>query len=332
MIGVRPPTVSRNAVKVGGGSPESLIRISRSRRSLTRKAAQWRRSGDRASHHGKQWLLRRRSTGCRIRCRSRRRSPPPPRVACFRSLRSRVMQAAMGDRTLNEPGGSVDWRQASISKTASTSASALRGRCDTPTVVRAWRPCSPNSSATKLDAPFMAWARDRSSNATLKNPPSRTTCFIRSRSPSAACAWAITLIAHSGPPRSRLRLRNRPRVCLDGARRAYHLARTAAGRRRTATIPPHGRDIVCDRRRGLWQNDAHFFQALGGLAHGGRHSSAWPRSRTGRSGRRTAFAYVAFPVKATCFFPGACFAFYALRFGPKRGCAGGFPTGRRAMG
>ena len=48
-----------------------------------------------------------------------------------------VVQAAMGDRTLDEPGGRVDRRQASISNTASTSASALSGRCATPTVVRA---------------------------------------------------------------------------------------------------------------------------------------------------------------------------------------------------
>ena len=32
----------------------------------------------------------------------------------------------------------------------------------------------------------------------------------------------------------------------------------------------HGRDVVCDRRRRFGQNDAHFFQALGGLAHGRR--------------------------------------------------------------
>jgi hypothetical protein len=32
-------------------------------------------------------------------------------------------------------------------------------------------------------------------------------------------------------------------------------------------------------------------------------------------------------VKASLFL-----ASPALRFGPKRGCAGGFPTGRRAMG
>src|ERR1700733_9339850 len=108
-----------------------------------------------------------------------------------------VMQAAMGDRTLNEPGGSVDRRQASISNTASTSASALRGRCDTPTVVRAWRPSSPNNSAMKLDAPFIAWGRASKLDSTLKNPPSRTTCFIRSRSPSDACAWASTLMTHS---------------------------------------------------------------------------------------------------------------------------------------
>ena len=47
-----------------------------------------------------------------------------------------VMQAPMGDRALDEPGRRVDGRQPSISNTASTSASASSGRCDTPTVVR----------------------------------------------------------------------------------------------------------------------------------------------------------------------------------------------------
>ena len=51
-----------------------------------------------------------------------------------------VMQAAMGDRTLDEPGRGVDWPHTLISKTASTSASALSGRWATPIVVRAWRP------------------------------------------------------------------------------------------------------------------------------------------------------------------------------------------------
>jgi hypothetical protein len=33
--------------------------------------------------------------------------------------------------------------------------------------------------------------------STLKKPPSRTTCTILSRSPTAACAWAIRLIAQT---------------------------------------------------------------------------------------------------------------------------------------
>ena len=48
-----------------------------------------------------------------------------------------VVQAAVGDWTLGQPGRGVDRVQASISNTASTSASALSGRCATPTVVRA---------------------------------------------------------------------------------------------------------------------------------------------------------------------------------------------------
>src|SRR5271167_5050963 len=97
-----------------------------------------------------------------------------------------IVETAMGDRTLDEPGGSVDRRQALTSKTASISASALSGRCETPTVPRAWRPLAPNNSATRSEAPFIAWGRASKDDATLKNPPSRTTCSTRSRSPSAA--------------------------------------------------------------------------------------------------------------------------------------------------
>src|SRR3984957_5343631 len=88
-----------------------------------------------------------------------------------------------------------------------------------------------------------------------------------------------------------------------------------------------GRNIVCDRRRRFGQNDAHLFQAFSGVAHSGETPRLASRSRVERSCQRATLAYVTFPVKASLFLP-CC----ALRFGPKRGCAGGFPTGRRAMG
>src|SRR5579863_2051073 len=108
-----------------------------------------------------------------------------------------VVQAAMSDRPLDEPGGSVDRRQSAISNTASIAASALSGRCDAPLVMRAWRPLSPNSSAIRLEAPFIACGRASKLDSTLKNPPSRTTCLTQSRSPSAACACARTLMTQS---------------------------------------------------------------------------------------------------------------------------------------
>ena len=89
----------------------------------------------------------------------------------------------------------------------------------------------------------------------------------------------------------------------------------------------HERDVIRDRRRRFGQNDAHLFQAFGGSAHGGANSSACLPVAHGRSRRRATLAYVAFPVKASLFLPSR-----ALRFGPKRGCAGGSKTGRRAMG
>ena len=49
----------------------------------------------------------------------------------------RVVQTAMGDRTLRQPGGSDQGSQGAISNSASTSTSAFSGRCETPTVARA---------------------------------------------------------------------------------------------------------------------------------------------------------------------------------------------------
>ena len=40
-------------------------------------------------------------------------------------------------------------------------------------------------------------------------------------------------------------------------------------------------DIIRDRRRGFGQNDAHLFQTLGGLAHGGAELLGLARGRAG---------------------------------------------------
>ena len=65
----------------------------------------------------------------------------------------------------------------------------------------------------------------------------------------------------------------------------------------------HGRNIVRDRRRGFGQNDAHLFQAFGGLAHGGAELLGSPALARGKTASAGDLAYVAFPVKASLFLP-----------------------------
>ena len=138
MIGVRPATVSRNAAKVGGGSPDPLMR------SLAISAELKAEIGTRRVSQAIQRFIMENNDfavgahldvafdGEAARDRRLRRAQ-----GVFNHPVRAVVQAAMGDRALDQPGGRVDRRQASISNTASTSASALSGRCATPTVVRA---------------------------------------------------------------------------------------------------------------------------------------------------------------------------------------------------
>ena len=65
----------------------------------------------------------------------------------------RVVETAMGDRPRGQPGRRA---HGAISNSASTSAIDPSGRKATPTVVRAWRPRSPNAAAIRSDAPFIA--------------------------------------------------------------------------------------------------------------------------------------------------------------------------------
>jgi hypothetical protein len=68
------------------------------------------------------------------------------------------------------------------SKMASTSTAASNGNAATPTVVRAWRPLSPNAATIKSDAPFSTFGPSRKSGAELTKPTSLTTRVTLSRS------------------------------------------------------------------------------------------------------------------------------------------------------
>ena len=71
----------------------------------------------------------------------------------FRQALGRVVETAMGDRPRRQPGRRA---HGAISNSASTSAIDPSGRKATPTVVRAWRPRSPNAAAIRSEAPFIA--------------------------------------------------------------------------------------------------------------------------------------------------------------------------------
>ena len=138
MIGVRPATVSRNAAKVGGGSPDPLMRTFAISAAL-KAESETRRVGQAIERfiveNNRFAVDAQLDVAFDGETAGDRRFRRPERV--FDHPVRAVVQAAMGDRPLDEPGRRVDRIQASISNTASTSASALRGRCATPTVVRA---------------------------------------------------------------------------------------------------------------------------------------------------------------------------------------------------
>ena len=138
MIGVRPATASRNATKVGGASPDPLMRTFAISAAL--------RAGKPAGRVGQaieRFVMEnnRFAVGAQLNVAFDREAARNRRLSRAQRILDHafgcVMQAAMRDRTLDEPGRSVDWPQSSISNTASTSARALSGRCATPTVVRA---------------------------------------------------------------------------------------------------------------------------------------------------------------------------------------------------
>src|SRR6266478_2771162 len=108
-----------------------------------------------------------------------------------------VMQPAMGHRTRRQPAGRAHPRvfRYETSNTPSTSTAASAGSEATPTVVRAWRPLSPNASTIRSEAPFSTFGPSRKSGAELTKPPSRTTRTTLSRSPSAALICASRLMA-----------------------------------------------------------------------------------------------------------------------------------------
>ena len=276
MIGVRPATVSRNAAKAGGGSPDPLIRTF----AISAALADGKGTGC-VSQAIERFIMEnnRFAVDAQLDVAFDGEAAGDGRLGraqrVFDSTLRAVMQAAVGDRPLDEPGRGVDRRQPSISKTASTSASASSGRCDTPTVVRACRPFSPNSSAMKLEAPFIAWGRASKLDSTLKNPPSRTTCFTLSRSPSAACAWAAKLMAQSSGRLARgvnLGIGRELALVALGELPIFPERQLAGDEQQRSGA--HERDVIRDRRRRFGQNDAHLFQAFGDSAHGGANSSA----------------------------------------------------------
>src|SRR6266568_3206800 len=109
--------------------------------------------------------------------------------------RRRIVQAAVGHRSRNEPVEAGHDQATSNSPSTSTAASS--GSDATPTVVRACRPLSPNTSTIRSEAPFMTLGPSRNVGSELMKPPSRTTRTILSRSPSAILTWARRLIAQA---------------------------------------------------------------------------------------------------------------------------------------
>src|SRR5262245_57284668 len=109
---------------------------------------------------------------------------------------ARVVQASMGYRSRGQPveaGIATAGRHVSP-KPPSPSTAASAGNTATPTVVRACRPLSPNTETIRSEAPFITLGPSTKAGSELMKPPSRTTCLILSRSPSAALACASTLI------------------------------------------------------------------------------------------------------------------------------------------
>src|SRR5579863_5772762 len=104
-----------------------------------------------------------------------------------------IVQATMGHRPRRQPVGRAHPYE--ISKTPSTSTEASAGSADTPTVVRACRPLSPNAATIRSEAPLSTFGPSRKSGAELTKPPRRTTRATLSRSPIAALTCARRLIA-----------------------------------------------------------------------------------------------------------------------------------------
>src|SRR5450830_1419402 len=79
----------------------------------------------------------------------------------------------------------------------STSKAASAGNAATPTVERAWRPLSPNTSTIRSEAPFITFGPSAKPGAELMKSPSRTTRLTLSRSPSAPLICARRLTAQA---------------------------------------------------------------------------------------------------------------------------------------
>src|SRR5262245_24880466 len=108
-----------------------------------------------------------------------------------------IMQAAVGNRPGGKPVGHGAPAPQLTSKAPSTSTAASSGSADTPTVVRAWRPLSPNAVTMRSEAPFITLGPSVKPAAELMKPPSRTTRATLSRSPSALLSCASRLTAQA---------------------------------------------------------------------------------------------------------------------------------------
>ena len=167
-----------------------------------------------------------------------------------------VVQPAMGDRPRRQPVRRAHRTPAqATSKMPSTSTAASAGNEATPTVVRAWRPLSPNAATIRSDAPFSTFGPSTKSGAELTNPPSRTTRTTLSRSPSAALICASRLMAQPRAAALPCSIGDAGAELALGDQLAFGVDADLA-RDEQQVAGAYEADIVRHRVRGLMQDDA----------------------------------------------------------------------------
>ena len=119
------------------------------------------------------------------------------RTACSRSRRSRRRAGRDGRSVARSASRAWSPRRSVHLERALDLDGGIERQADTPTVVRAWRPLSPNAVTIRSDAPFITLGPSAKPGAELMKPPSRTTRATLSRSPSAALSCASRLTAQA---------------------------------------------------------------------------------------------------------------------------------------